>query len=138
MSKKTINTICKDCSRNLQKCTCMDDTIDMKQELEIIECYFIPNNNTSSATICGNCGKEKMLHTIEAKRRAANYMSLKGALEPKQERIYSEADMREAYFTAIRSTGEVWNGEYANGNYPNIEKKFKEGFEIFIEQYKTK
>jgi hypothetical protein len=46
--------------------------------------------------------------------------------------------MREAYFTAIRSTGEVWNGEYANGNYPNIEKKFKEGFEIFIEQYKTK
>jgi hypothetical protein len=116
----------------------MDDTIDMKQELEIIECYFIPNNNTSSATICGNCGKEKMLHTIEAKRRAANYMSLKGALEPKQERIYSEADMREAYFTAIRSTGEGWNAEYANGNCPNIEKTFNDGYEIFIEQYKTK
>lgn len=26
-----INTICKDCSRNLQICTCMDDTIDIKQ-----------------------------------------------------------------------------------------------------------
>ena len=136
MGKKTI---CKDCSRNLQKCTCMDDTINMpKQELEIIECYFIPNNNTSSATICSNCGKEKMLHTIEAKRRAANYMSLKGALEPKQERIYSEADMREAYFTAIRSTGEGWNGEHAGNGSLSIEKTFNDGYEIFIEQYKKK
>jgi len=80
-----INTICKDCSRNLQICTCMDDTIDMKVE-----------------------------------------------------RKYSEEDMREAYFTAIRSTGEGWNGEYANGNCPNIEKTFNDGFEIFIEQYKNK
>jgi hypothetical protein len=23
---------CKDCSKNLQKCTCMDDTINMKQD----------------------------------------------------------------------------------------------------------
>jgi hypothetical protein len=52
--------------------------------------------------------------------------------------IYSEADMREAYFTAIRSTGEGWNGEYANGNCPNIEKTFNDGFEIFIEQFKNK
>jgi hypothetical protein len=51
---------------------------------------------------------------------------------------YSEADMKEAYFAAIKSTGEGWNGEYANGNRPNIEKKFKEGFELFIEQYKKK
>jgi hypothetical protein len=51
---------------------------------------------------------------------------------------YSEEDMREAYLTAIRSTGEGWNGEYANGNCPNIEKTFNDGFEIFIEQYKTK
>jgi len=80
-----INTICKDCSKNLQICTCMDNTIDMKVE-----------------------------------------------------RMYSEEDMREAYFTAIRSTGEGWNGEYANGNCPNIEKTFNDGFEIFIEQYKTK
>jgi hypothetical protein len=51
---------------------------------------------------------------------------------------FSEEDMKEAYFTAIKSTGEGWNGEYANGNRPNIEKKFKEGFELFIEQYKKK
>jgi len=55
-----------------------------------------------------------------------------------EERMYSEEDMKEAYFTAIKSTGEGWNGEYAGGNHPNIEKKFKEGFEIFIEQYKNK
>jgi hypothetical protein len=35
-----------------------------KEETKMIECYFIPSNNTSSATICGNCGKEKFLHTI--------------------------------------------------------------------------
>ena len=56
----------------------------------------------------------------------------------KEQQGYSEADMRESYFTAIKSTGEGWNGEYAGGNRPNIEKKFKEGFEIFIEQYKNK
>jgi len=175
MGKKTI---CKDCSRNLQKCTCTDDTIDMKQELEIIKCYFIPNNNTSSSTICGNCGKEKMLHTIDSGIKT--YESVITQEEPKQEtfkeaafensvdykpfednlkpqkyyeygfikgakwhekqnkNIYNEADMREAYFTAIRSTGEGWNGEYANGNCPNIEKTFNDGFEIFIEQYKKK
>jgi hypothetical protein len=51
---------------------------------------------------------------------------------------YSEADMKEAYFTAIKSTGEGWNGEYAGRNRPNIEKTFNEGFEIFIEQFKNK
>ena len=82
MNKKTI---CKDCSRNLQICTCMDDTIDMKQE-----------------------------------------------------RMYSEADMKEAYFTAIRSTGEGWNGEHAGNGSLSIEKAFSEGYEMFIEQYKNK
>lgn len=27
------------------------------------ECYFIPRTDITSATICANCGKEKMLHT---------------------------------------------------------------------------
>ena len=58
--------------------------------------------------------------------------------EEQNKNKYSEEDMKEAYFTAIKSTSEGWNGEYAGGNHPNIEKKFKEGFEIFIEQYKNK
>ena len=28
------------------------------------ECYFIPSKETTSATICANCGLEKYLHTI--------------------------------------------------------------------------
>ena len=28
------------------------------------ECYFTPKKDTTSATICTNCGKEKILHTI--------------------------------------------------------------------------
>jgi len=106
----------------------------------------------------------------EAKLRAANYMSLKGALEPKQEtleevakriygsdaskdveyyafingakwqaeKLYSEEDMREAYFTAINSTAEGWNGEHAGNGSLSIEKAFNEGYEMFIEQYKNK
>jgi hypothetical protein len=31
---------------------------------EMTECYFTPKKDTTSATICANCGKEKMLHTI--------------------------------------------------------------------------
>ena len=55
-----------------------------------------------------------------------------------QERMYSEGDLREAYFSAIKSTGEGWNGEYANGNNPNIEEKFTEGFEEWFKQFKKK
>ena len=28
------------------------------------ECYFTPKKDTTSATICANCGQEKSLHTI--------------------------------------------------------------------------
>ena len=54
------------------------------------------------------------------------------------ERMYSEGDMKWAYFSAIEETGEGWNGEYANGNNPNIEDKFSEGFNKWFEQYRKK
>jgi len=53
-----------------------------------------------------------------------------------QERMYSEEDMKLAYFSAIQSTGEGWNGEYAEGNNPNIEDKFSEEFKEWFEQFK--
>lgn len=34
------------------------------QQEQMTECYFTPDKKTTSATICVNCGKEKMLHTI--------------------------------------------------------------------------
>jgi hypothetical protein len=37
---------------------------EAKQMNQMSECYFIPNNNTTSATICANCEQEKFLHTI--------------------------------------------------------------------------
>jgi hypothetical protein len=55
-----------------------------------------------------------------------------------QERMYSEEDLRKAYFSGISSTGEGWNGEYANGNDPNIEEIFSEGFTQWFEQFKKK
>lgn len=55
-----------------------------------------------------------------------------------QERMYSEDDLIKAYFAGVKSTGEGWNGEYAEGNDPIIEEVFKEGFENWFEPFKNK
>jgi len=55
-----------------------------------------------------------------------------------ENRMYTEEDMRKAYFSAIESTGEGWNGEYANGNNPNIEENFDNEFQEWFEQFKKK
>ena len=51
---------------------------------------------------------------------------------------YIEEDLKLAYFSAIESTGEGWNGEYAEGNNPNIEDKFSEGFKKWFKKFKKK
>ena len=58
--------------------------------------------------------------------------------EYQAKRMYSEEDLRKAYFSGISSTAEGWNGEYADGNDPNIEEKFSEGFTQWFEQFKKK
>ena len=50
---------------------------------------------------------------------------------------YSEEDLRTAYFSGIKTTGEGWNGEYANGNNPSIEEEFQEGFQEWLRQFKN-
>jgi len=32
-------------------------------KIHMTDCYFIPSKESSSATICANCGQEKMVHT---------------------------------------------------------------------------
>jgi hypothetical protein len=54
------------------------------------------------------------------------------------QRMYSEEDLRKAYLSAIKTTGDGWNGEYADGNDPNIEEKFSEGFTQWFNQFKKK
>ena len=76
-------------------------------------------------------------YQLDGKEESIGFSYIKKE-EPKQERSYSEGDLREAYFSAIKSTGEGWNGEYANGNNPNIEEKFTEGFEEWFEKFKNK
>ena len=59
--------------------------------------------------------------------------------EMQQERMYSKEDLKEVYFSAIKSTGEGRNGEYASGNSPvDIKKEFNEEFEKWFEQFKKK
>jgi len=50
-------------------------------------CYFIPSNNTSSATICNNCGKEKFLHTIGKDIKVSKSVIITQE-EPKQIKCY--------------------------------------------------
>jgi hypothetical protein len=54
------------------------------------------------------------------------------------ERLYSEKDLRTAYFSGIKTTGEGWNGEYAGNNDPNVEETFEEGYQKWFEQFKKK
>ena len=49
-----------------------------------------------------------------------------------------EEDLKTAYFSGIKTTGEGWNGEYANGNHPNVEETFEEKFQEWFENYKKK
>ncbi len=38
--------------------------LEWANKIDKLECYFIPDKKTTSATICANCGREKFLHTI--------------------------------------------------------------------------
>jgi hypothetical protein len=49
-----------------------------------------------------------------------------------------EEDLKTAYFSGIKTTGEGWNGEYANGNNPSIEEEFQEGFQEWLRHFKKK
>lgn len=55
-----------------------------KEELKMIECYFTPRKDTSSATICSNCGQEKFLHTIGERIKVSTYI-VNAKEEPKQD-----------------------------------------------------
>jgi hypothetical protein len=58
--------------------------------------------------------------------------------QEQDKKMYSEEDLEVAYFSGIKTTGEGWNGEYANGNNPSIEEEFQEGFQEWFNQFKKK
>jgi hypothetical protein len=56
--------------------------------------------------------------------------------QEQDKKFYSEEDFKNCYFSAIKSTGEGWNGEYAKGNSPCIEEMFGESFQDWYLQFK--
>ena len=112
-----------------------------KEEPKQIKCYC------GHTTYC-DCGplEEPKQETIEEASWKYNPLkkldgefirhAFKEGAKWQAERMYSEEDMKLAYFSAIQSTGEGWNGEYAEGNNPNIEDKFSEEFKEWFEQFK--
>jgi hypothetical protein len=112
-----------------------------KEETKQIKCYC------GHTTYC-DCGplEEPKQETLEEASWKYNPLkkldgefirhAFKEGAKWQQERMYSEEDMKLSYFSAIQSTGEGWNGEYAEGNNPNIEDKFSEEFKEWFEQFK--
>lgn len=77
----------------------------------MIECYFIPSNNTSSATICGNCGKEKFLHTIGSGIKVSKSVIITQE-EPK--------DVVLGYKTSLDA--QMLDSQYVDFSNPNADK----------------
>ncbi len=65
-----------------------------KEEFKVIECYFTPRKDTSSATICSNCGQEKFLHTIGEGIKVSTYI-VNTKEEPEQETVEEAAEQFE-------------------------------------------
>jgi hypothetical protein len=53
------------------------------------------------------------------------------------ERMYSEEDLINAFFAGVETTGEGWNGEYANGNCPEVRTVFGNDLMEWLNQYKN-
>lgn len=53
------------------------------------------------------------------------------------ERMYSDEDLINAFFAGVETTGEGWNGEYANGNCPEVRTVFKNDLMEWLNQYKN-
>ena len=142
------------------------EMFDLEQELDIPSSFrwhnSKPNQETLEEVECNNCGYlmsltedesvyacynsectscyeeyEEVPNLTDEKGRPMTYWG--GLAETNQDkRMYSEEDLKDAYFSAIKATGEGWNGEYAEGNSPNIEEKFMEDFNKWFEQFKKK
>jgi len=70
--------------------------------------------------------------TNKAVYETANIIKFRAEKEllPKEKQV-----IEDAFYSAVKITGEGWNGEYAGGNYPCIEEDFKDNFETY---YNTK
>jgi hypothetical protein len=138
---------------------------EYEEEPKMIECYFIPSNNTSSATICGNCGKEKFLHTIGSGIKVSKSVIITQE-EPNQEPLEEAACKALGYdyndwvslFSKDKSTviysevtnwckGAKWQQERSYSEEEMLksfmagikcESKNGKNFEQFIKQFKNK
>ena len=82
---------------------------------------------------CDSCDTNDELFFINGYQRG-----YKQALEDNKNKKYTEEDLRNAFLSGIRITGEGWNGEYADGNDPNIEDVFGESVNNFIQSLHPK
>jgi hypothetical protein len=77
--------------------------------------------------------------TETGKKLVADTINALSIVQQEQENNkYNDEDLKTAYFSGIKTTGEGWNGEYADGNHPNVEETFEEKFQEWFEKYKKK
>ncbi len=134
----------KDCFKPLDECVC--DTIKQQQKKILIEMMQedeelglynekLEEDGTIIQFLCGSHSYDGVWFGDKHPYREGNFWWRSILKEWQQERSYSEEDLKEAYFSAIESTGEGWNGEYAEGNNPDIKDKFNEGFKEWFKQF---
>ena len=81
---------------------------------------------------------EDLRNSINSSSEIQDLRSQLIQLQGKMSKMYSDEDIKFAYFSAIKSTGEGWNGEYTFGNNNNIEEVFGKEFEEWFEKFKNK
>lgn len=90
--------------------------------MEMLDCYFTPRKDTTSATICVNCGKEKMLHTVGIGIKANKVVIITQEQRKEAEQNYLE-DL--AFEDDIEEESEVLGYQcLACGNIQNINNGF--------------
>lgn len=75
---------------------------------------------------------------LDASEQAMFIAGFQECVKWQVERMYSDIDIKQTFFSAIKITGEGFNGEYASGNNPNVEEEFKEVFDEWFNEFKNK
>ena len=114
--EQELNLNCFDCKKSLQDCTCMEDTIDMKQEtLDEVA------NEYAKYRYSQEQGFPEEDYYI-------SFLSFRAGAKWQQERSYSEEDMQESFVKGALT--DLWNTWDISNEDMAIEK-FKEWFEQF-------
>jgi hypothetical protein len=111
------------------------EIFELEQELDIPSHLRWHNSKPKQETLEERVNKLSQGHYLQTTLIAFANVGAEWQQE-QNKNLYSEEDIRKAYFEGVKSTGEGWNAEYANYNCPNVEEVWKQEFKEWFEQFK--